>query len=642
MKFSLRFIIVFTILTGTGLGLYFLELEKRKPVPLNVDYHVEMENEVDRPATLIEYRSRLNVDEVGIAAEWYDERRIREVERDFSRFSSDSWYAQGFLDRHPKRMRKAAEKGIDHDKFEAVVSAAWTLGKFGDPIGFEKLQQRILENRESDQAQYWRAFETMAEENVPLSDELVAKVREIAFSDSSSAEEAAFLLFRAGVDEQPLLENLKECKVEDDELMWLLRNRPTTELVPAIKMRISANPMVSYSNTDLYATILELGQSNPEFKSLVESVETNLVRFLNDDDLEDFDRDWSLTQLKRCATKLSIPFLESQINDFDVYTFYPEMITLLHDLGEEESAKGQLLRLVDKLSGDFKKWNGEDVKNGLMRIAPSIVGPEKSLELCIKHGSPIGLSEFIESTRADDAHEKMGCARKTLDRARKKAIEYLTGKESSSDFTFSRFASNWFESNLSRQKAVDWINENLKPSDPLTVQRVLNHERYPVGEGIWFTWSRFDHHVDDIHTFLLMALAHSGHGHLAHWEYTHPGAVTDSIEELATTESNEFRVGAHDEEGSYPATFSIVVNDRVYKFDVDEGPNGSDERYDVGVIADLVNTIAIRQRLKRRLFIYDCEKGYCLVMFITPDMARELYSVFSIYPDRGSDHYLDH
>ena len=105
-----------------------------------------------------------------------------------------------------------------------------------------------------------------------------------------------------------------------------------------------------------------------------------------------------------------------------------------------------------------------------------------------------------------------------------------------------------------------------------------------------------------------MALAHSGHGHLAHWEYTHPGAVTHSIEEYAATDGSKFRVGAHDQDGTYPATYSIVVNNRVYHFDVHEGPNGSDERYDVGVIADLMNTIAIRQRLKQRLFIYDAEK----------------------------------
>ena len=65
-------------------------------------------------------------------------------------------------------------------------------------------------------------------------------------------------------------------------------------------------------------------------------------------------------------------------------------------------------------------------------------------------------------------------------------------------------------------------------------------------------------------------------------------------------------------------------------------------RYDVGVIADLVNTIAIRQRLKRRLYIYESIKGYCLVMFIKPEIAREIHSVFSIFPDRGTDYYLDH
>ena len=157
------------------------------------------------------------------------------------------------------------------------------------------------------------------------------------------------------------------------------------------------------------------------------------------------------------------------------------------------------------------------------------------------------------------------------------------------------------------------------------------------------TWSRFDPRVTDIHTFLIVALAHSGHGHLAHWEYTHPECVPDSIDEYSKTESGEFNVSAYQQDGMYPIKYSMVVNDRTYQFSLHEGPNGSDERYDVAVITDLMNTIAVRQKLKRRFFIFESlEKGYCLVMHLDPETARKLDSKFLLSPGRGTKYYLDY
>ena len=640
MKFSLRFVIVFAILTGTALGLYFVELEARKPITLKIDYQVQMENEVDRPVTMTEFRSRVNVRKVDADSQKYEKRRIAEIVNDFSRFNYKGSYADGFVENHSTVMREAAEVGLKHDKFNAVVSAAWTLGKLGDKSGFDKLQHRILENRETDQNEYWRAFDLFGQEEATLSDELVMRVGEIADSDSNSADEAAFLLYRLNLDnERPLLH---VGKVDNDGLEWLLRNRPTKEVLRAVEQRLKSKPTLTYRNQDLISTILELSQSKPELSSIAGTVERILGKFLQKQDIDGFDRDFCISHLKKYGTERSIPFLESQIRNFDAFNICPESIVLLYQFGETESAKRHLLRLVSELSDDFGKWNGDRAKNGLMRIGPEIIGPEKTVELCVEYSSPIGLAEFVEETRDPQAWQRLGCDAESLARAREKAIEYLINRKSRSEYSFSRFAQHWYEAGLSRQKVVDWINEHLKPSKPLTVQSVLQHARYPQAEGIWYTWSRFDHRVDDIHTFLLMALAHSGHGHLAHWEYTHPGAVTHSIEEYAATDGSKFRVGAHDQDGTYPATYSIVVNNRVYHFDVHEGPNGSDERYDVGVIADLMNTIAIRQRLKQRLFIYDAEKGYCLVMFIKPELAQELDAVFSISPDRGTDYYLKH
>ena len=642
MKYSLRFIFVLSILVGTGLGLYLLELEKRKPLSLKINYRVQVKNPVDRPAQLTEFRSRAKAREVDVASKRYEGRRIRELEADFLRFDYDAWYAGGFVERHPEAMRKAAQKSLVHNEFEAVVGAAWTLGRLGDKSGFDKLQNRILENREKDRNDYWRAFEMLGEEGAALSDEMIDRALEIANSDSSSADEAAFMLFRLNIDNEALLPHLKKGSLSDEDLNWALVNRPTAEVLSAIENHLQADATITYRNKELYSSILKLAPSNPKLQSMVETVEVNLWKFLESDNIDQWDKDFCNSHLQEYATSLSIPFLQSQITGFDAYDSNAHWITKLYDLGETESAKKHFLRLVDELSVKFDRWNGDVVKNRLMGIGPQIIGPEETVELCIKYNSPIGLAEFIENSGESDACEQLGCDESTLASARKRAIDFLVEHEPKSDIVFSKFARHWHKAGLSRQKAVDWINDNLEPANPLTVKRVLDHERYPVGEGIWTTWSWFDHRVDDIHTFLLMALAHSGHGHLTHWECTSPGNVAGNIEELATTESREFNVGAGDQEGTYPTTVSLVVNDRVYQFNVHEGPNGSDERYDVGVIADLVNTIAVRQRLKRRLYIYESIKGYCLVMFVKPEIAREIYSVFSIFPDRGTDYYLDH
>ena len=654
MKFSLRSLLIASILIGSGLGLYLMELEKRKPLILKVDYHVQMVMEVDRPATLTEFRSRVNVREVEVASEPSHKIDVlTKVKKDFSWFNSTASGAKEFVKKHPEVMRDAAKSGLEHKEFATAISAAWTLDQLGDKSGYEKLQERFLENRETDQFRYCKAIRTFRREGVELSDETIARVREIADSDTDSnlnsrsysdahlASEAAYLLCRMKIDDQPLLRHLKNGKINDSKIAWLLCNQPTAKIRSAANECLLAHSKFlseyrGLASESLVTTILELGQSDPDFKAIAGTVELKIGESLHKWD-ED-DKDFFLPLLRKHGTSLSIPFLESTISKFDINHFDADLIDLLHDLGETKSAKKHLLRLFEL--SEFKKWNGTYWAKSLLRICPPILGPEMTVELCLKHSSPMGMSDFIEATQAPNAHAQFGCDRETLAAAREKAFEFLVDHEPQYDIT--KFVKHWYQVGLSRQKAVDWINEKLKPATSLTVARVLNHERYPLGEGIWQTWETKNHHVDNIYTFLLMGLAHSGHGTLASWDYTFPSDITGIMEEYASTESKEFLVSFYDSDHGYPPTHSIVVNDRVYRFTFDEGGNGADDRYDVGVIADLINTISIRQRLERRLFIYESTEGYCLVLYIKPEMARELHSVFAIYPDRGTDYYLEH
>lgn len=616
---------------------------------LKIENRVEIENEVDRPSHLIEYRSRQKTREVDSASDGTLRLRLSEAERDFSTFHLDYYYADELLKKYPARMQKAAESGLEHDSVRAVIDAARTLQRFGDGRGMKKLKQRLLEYREKDGSEFGGVLNHFKEVQPEFNADEIKQLGAIANSESRIAGDAAFLLRKLDIDAQPLQRHLRNGKLDAKSLIWLLKHTPSDLVLEAAGLEL-AKPQDSYGfrNTELHGLVFKLASGDSRFDSLARLAEEKTKEYL----LKDSTDEWSEAEcwelLDQYATARSIPFLESRMADCDSTKLFPRILGMLQRLGAQESAernfRSRLQKTFESVSKPrYMSWNEDLMRDELLRLAPMILGPEETVEKCIDASSK-SLAEFVENTRDVSAAKSLNCDPDALQVAREKAIKRL--KQESGNIGgahFSGFARNWYQNGLSRQSAVDWINDKLAPAKKLTVQMVLDNQKYPEDHDLWLTWSRFDCRVSDIHTFVVVALAHSGYGNLAHWEYTHPEAVTSSIEEYADVESNEFQIGSYDQDGRYPQSYSINVNRRSYHFDVHEGGNGSDERYDVGAIVEIMNTIAVRQRLKRRFFIYETlsEVGYCLVMFLTPDQADELHAKFGISPSRGTDHYLE-
>jgi len=641
MKFGLRFVIFFTLATGTGIGLYFMEMKARKGIQLKVERKAELRNDgIDVPDSMLEFRSLVDARDVKDHSGSYLRLRMEECCDDFREFHRSYSFSETLIETYPNEIREAATSALEDGSFETVVDAAWALNKLGDKSGIRKVVQRFEADREKDRKSYFHLFEFLTEERVAdLDPTTIDHIKRIANSDSRSAHSAAELLFKCDFDKEPLHQLLSENKVSTSTLEWLVRNDPSKRVASAVGKWLETDPSFSYESNDLFTAVLELPLDDVAFKSVREKIEILIGESYLDLKYDD-DRAECLRMLNPNATTASIPVIEKLISNSDLENFNASLLTVLHRLGETKSTKQHFLQVWDRYRGDFESWRGSHLKRELLLIAPPILGPEEAVKLCIESESGISLAEFVENSRDKDAIERLKTDSATLEAARTRAIEYL---KSSTTGSSSHFIGNWFNRELSRQKAVDWINEKLNPTTPLTVDRVLNNERYSVDHSLWMTWSRFDHRVNDIQTFLIVALAHSGRGHLAHWEYTHPELICDSIEEYADVDRlNDFDVGAHFDDGDYPQKHSIVVNDRVYQFRISEGPNGSDERYDVGALVDIMNTIAIRQRLRRRFFIYETpERGYCLVMFLSPEEASNISDTFGISPDRGTSFYLE-
>ena len=114
------------------------------------------------------------------------------------------------------------------------------------------------------------------------------------------------------------------------------------------------------------------------------------------------------------------------------------------------------------------------------------------------------------------------------------------------------------------------------------------------------------------------------------------------IDELADVESDEFELESYSIEGQAVYLFKLVVNGRLYQFELPEGWSGSDERYDVSATVEIMNAIAIRQRLKRRFFVYETQwdLDFRLVMFLLPETAEQLQSRFGLRVVSGCEFYM--
>ena len=140
----------------------------------------------------------------------------------------------------------------------------------------------------------------------------------------------------------------------------------------------------------------------------------------------------------------------------------------------------------------------------------------------------------------------------------------------------------------------------------------------------------------------MAALAHAGSGDLAYGEDNYFDELIGRIAGLSVTESGEMKISSVSSEVKDDRRWlRIVINGRLYEFNLAEPDyhNG----YDARAIVELLNTIAIRQRMTKRFFAYPTEwgTGFCLVLFIEPKTVSELETKFGLTPIEGCEFYLD-
>lgn len=219
------------------------------------------------------------------------------------------------------------------------------------------------------------------------------------------------------------------------------------------------------------------------------------------------------------------------------------------------------------------------------------------------------------------------------------------------------FYEQWVANDTKRPELIDWINRRLSPAKPLAIPTVLKAPKYKDND---LMWDRVDvWHNDEIffpgiqsdHQFAAMALAHSGVGNLVNPDWYNLIAVARGLSKCADIESEEFQWNSHLDDSREAFFVSFVVNDCVYEFSIPNDDYYVEDCFSYRAAAEILNAVAIRQRLKGRFFCYETEWAatmrspnncFKLIVYLEQKVAMELESKFGMRPMAGFEYYFNH
>ena len=659
---------IFSIAISALIGWIVLERQARLGIEIKVPHPMDIEKDVGRPDVVIEFRSREMIREfiaeeieVGqyVHSEYSLNSRLSELENRFAFFYPERHDIDTTLLAQKKKelVALAMKNALTTSDFDNFVAATFVLENHGDQDIYKALEARMIENDEPDFACHFRVFRHFEPSRIFKNPEIVDVFRQHASNPTWLGYKAAQLLYDLNLDKSLLPKKyIKDLESDspDVALNWLLENAPCKECYLFADRQLDEQMKSESGNYYLCTAIFECNSDDDELQQLKLKTEKRIIEFLRAKEKDG----WAIMRFWMCLIKHGT----TQSTDLALETLRaPEQskwwtyaMSLLQSLELDDDYKEVVLSLDrhPPFNSDFleiyREICGDAATEAFCyRLIEQTERKEAFEMLCSIHERTSNL-KAIENIRthffSGSNHWRFLEGVRMLDKlGDPKMPSFL--KQVKVDLDESRgigpFMKDWYIRQHTYQDVVDWINHNLNPSTQLTVARVIENPRYPEGHELWEMWSDIDRTIDDPIKFMAAALAHSGHGNLAFYEAIYPGAIGRSIEDVADLESDEFDVRGH---GFAQEFNALVVNNRLYHFHIEEGPSGSDERYDVHAMIEIMNAIAIRQNMKRRFFSFETtwDIGFCVVVFLEPDTVKELMNKFGLRLAAGGEYYLDH
>ena len=196
-----------------------------------------------------------------------------------------------------------------------------------------------------------------------------------------------------------------------------------------------------------------------------------------------------------------------------------------------------------------------------------------------------------------------------------------------------KFYQTWHSNNHSRQDLINWINKNVQqPDNPISIQSVIDAPRYSPESYTWH-WNSDDMVTE--YLFAMFALAHSQQGGFTDGDNWLLMNFNQFLKEIVPGGDSEFSLTSLSKEAASSDIHRIVVNRRMYEYQITyDHTEWRRTALEIRAAVDILNTIAIRQRLKKRFFVYESGMGTSmrLVLFVSPSVAKKLMDKFSITP----------
>lgn len=678
MRFSLRTTLVVVILASLATGWYMnwrranIGFEIAVPTPLG-----ELGSEV--PEQLREYWAGAKVREHDRTYhQSHQKRRIERLRENLSIYRRQFMASdKDLLRTNREELVQLAREVFSDEKseFDAAANAAWILDETGDADAFSIFLNRAKEHRVQDDGKRWMLFDVFPADRLVADQEFLKMMKASVGEDSGFSRRSEWALFDSGLQRQPLIDRLiqgiRENPESDDSLQLLLNKAPSIEALELAEEflfgdRESGRARSSYGDYYLMRTVFKMDISNdPELGEIVDRLErkfANVIRELRKQDALGRHLGWQLWSLavQQGSDVSKDLFLETLENPELVHR-HSNAVSALVRLGFGEDCQTYMRKAVANLPPEKPEWHFK-----LLDLHEKCCGKEESIEVCLKLAKDQSnlaayqkLAMLFQDTNDATASklivDQLFCEGKG-ERA-VKALQFLEqiGHPELGSFwaqlpgsitsdPIIKFYQHWHTQKVDRTDIVNWINQELRPNQPISVDSVLNESKFLSGTN-HFLW-RFVHKgFGSPHKFAMAAFAHSGSGDLVFGEDMYFDELVGHIADLAATESGELKVSSSSTElVGGQRTFRIVVNNRLYEFALTEPIDNFENRYDSRAIVEILNAIAMRRRLKKRFFAYPTEwgTGFCLVLFIEPETVKQLETRFGLTPIAGSEFYVDH
>ena len=682
MQFSLRTALILVFLVALATGGYINWKRATYGVELLVPNPMEVDSEI--PEVITEFSSWGKVWNHDNNHPW----PVVEVPVELSRYGSMQ------IDNVPESIRKElldlakSTLADESSEFRSAAIAANLLDQAGDQDAVTRILARFKNLLARDENESWKLFEVFSLKRLMAVDKSVLDlIQSKSGDDSNLGERSDAVLYRSGIDRQPLIR--RHLKVAEgmaksaydarNSIAWLIDHAPSVEALElAEAYLLNATPRVGWGNHCFMRDVLRADFTHShELQEVAERIERRMVAFIRESqrgqgtqDSNTIAREY-LGALVDCGSEISQPMFLEMLRKPEDQIWHRDIAGALIRLGSDEQCKPYLHNVIaefeagkvdmhDGLTWSILCWWRDPALPALDQYEQCF-GREETIKVCLglaeNHGSLVAYRKLVEmyAGTSDQELTQLIQSNLFLDGKGKNAVEALQMFEHIGNANlgelwarlpqpatadnadlFLKFYRHWHTKGLTQDDLVNWINNTLRPPIPVSVETADGLKKCPT--ATMDSLERFLHAgFQSQHQLAVAALSRAACGDLAFGEDIIREDVPHWISRLATELSDLKVTSCSSELQGSQRLFRLVVNRRLYQFPLAEPEHALENKYDSRCVVELLNTIALRHNLKRRFFAYPTEwgDGFCLVLFVKPAIVAELEDKFGLAPVKG-------